>query len=83
MIREKYLKNWVEHQKCLQQILFIPEEPQVPDPRARVFLGQKYVVYVNDHPRFQDRQDTQVHVIHIGADLGNVRPVDEEDVVLA
>ena len=71
----------VEGQKCLQQVLLIPEQQPLGDPPLQIFVGQKDIVHMHDHTLLQSWQDFQEQEVHIPTTLDHVCRVDEQDVV--
>src|ERR1019366_3857804 len=75
------LESVIVLEECAHEILFVPIASLVNDPPLGVFIGQEYVVNMDQHAWLQPRQYFENQIVHVAPGLSDVRAVNEKDVM--
>ena len=79
MQRQRSPVSRVSEYQSGQNVLFNSQKLQIADPIARVIVGQKDIVNMDQNARLQDRQDGGQFVHCITAVTDNMGGIDEQD----
>jgi len=72
----------VEAEKCLYQILLVPETDFTAEPSRLVILGRANIMNMHEYARLEYRQYLQIFEQYIALRPDHMRRIDEQNVAL-